>query len=97
MGENIQIDTQFREERLTLHHWTAQEGGRHVLIYDQVWRKAKHVPVTLLVRPPAQTERHEEEPGVLQQSHLIIQVQVPEPCREEQKLQSLRQTTPGSG
>lgn len=96
MEENIQITTQFREERLTPDRYTAQEGGLYVLIYDQVWCKAKHVPVTLLVRPPAQTERHEEEPGVLQQSHLIIQVQVPESCGEEQKLQSMRQTTPGS-
>lgn len=49
-----------------------------LLIYDQVWCKAKHLAVTLLARPPAQTERHEEKPGALQQSHLIIQVQIPE-------------------
>lgn len=96
MEGNIHINTQLREERLTLDHYTGQEGGLYVLIYDQVWGKAKHVPVTLLVRPPAQTERHEEEPGVLQQSHLIIQVQVPESCGEEQKRQAMRQTTAGS-
>lgn len=50
----------------------------YILVYDEVWCKAKHVAVTLLVRPPAQTKRHEEKPGALQQSHLIIQVQVPE-------------------
>lgn len=50
----------------------------YILVYDKVWCEAKHVAVTLLVRPPAQTKRHEEKPGVLQQSHLIVQVQVPE-------------------
>lgn len=96
MEENVQIKTEFREERVTLDQETAQGGGLYVLVYDQVGCKAKHVHVTLLVGPPAQTERHEEEPGVLQQSHLIIQVQVPESCGEEQKLRSMRQMTPGS-
>lgn len=50
----------------------------YILVYDKVWCEAKHAAVTLLVRPPAQTKRHEEKPGVLQQSHLIVQVQVPE-------------------
>lgn len=50
----------------------------YVLVYDEVWREAQHVAVALLVRPPAKTERHEEEPGALQQSHLVVQVQVPE-------------------
>lgn len=78
MEENTQLKAQFRVERHPLGHCAAKPGGVDVLVYNQVWCKAKHVAVTLLVRPPAQTERHEEEPGVLQQSHLIIQVQVPE-------------------
>lgn len=78
MEENIRINAQFTEERHTLDHIPAQESGLYVLVYDQVWCKAKHVAVALLVRPPAQTKRHEEKPGVLQESHLIIQVQVPE-------------------
>lgn len=49
-----------------------------LLVDDEVWCKAKHVAVALLVRSPAQTERHEEEPGALQQSHLVVQMQVPE-------------------
>ncbi len=49
----------------------------YVLVNDKIWCKAEHVAVALLVGPPAQTKRHEEEPGALQQSHLVVQVQVP--------------------
>lgn len=56
-----------------------------LLIDDEVWCEAEHVAVALLVRPPAQAERHEEEPGALQQGHLIIQVQVPETWRDGKK------------
>lgn len=49
-----------------------------ILIDYEVWCEAEHVAVALLIRPPAQTEGHEEEPGTLQQGHLIVQVQVPE-------------------
>lgn len=49
----------------------------YILVDDKVRRKAEHVAVALLVRSPAQAERHEEEPGALQQSHLVVQVQVP--------------------
>lgn len=46
----------------------------YVLIDDQVWCEAQHVAIALLVRPPAQAEGHEEEPGALQQGHLVIQM-----------------------
>lgn len=56
----------------------AAVGKRYVLVDDHVRRKAEHVAVALLVGPPAQAEAHEEEPGALQQGHLVVQVQVPE-------------------
>ena len=49
-----------------------------ILVDDEVWGKAEHVAVALLVRSPAQTKGHEEKPGALQQGHLVIEVQVPE-------------------
>lgn len=49
-----------------------------VLIDDEIWSETQHSSITLLVRSPAQTEGHEEEPRALQQRHLIIQVQISE-------------------
>lgn len=51
---------------------------QYILVDDEVGCEAEHVAIALLVRPPAQTERHDEKPGALQQCHLVIQVQVPE-------------------
>lgn len=56
--------------------------GQHILVDDEVWCEAEHVAVALLVRSPSQAEGHEEEPGALQQSHLVVQVQVPKTCGE---------------
>lgn len=61
---------------------------RYVLVDHQVWGEAQHVAVTLLVRSPAQTKRHEEEPGGLEQSHLIVQVKVPETYRQKRRRHS---------
>ena len=52
----------------------------YVLVDDEVGREAEHVSAALLVGPPSQAEGHEEEPRALQQSHLVVQVQVPEAC-----------------
>lgn len=51
---------------------------RHILINHKIWCEAQHVSVTLLVGSPAEPEGHEEEPGTLQESHLIIKVKVSE-------------------
>jgi len=48
------------------------------LIDDEIWSETQHASITLLVGSPAQAEGHEEEPGALQQCHLVIQVQVSE-------------------
>lgn len=40
----------------------AEQPLNYVLIHDEVRSKAQHVAVALLVRPPAQTESHEEKP-----------------------------------
>ena len=61
-----------------------REGGEgDVLVDDQVGGEAEHSSVTLLVGAPAQTEGHEEQPGALQQGHLVVQVKVPETCARE--------------
>lgn len=42
------------------------------LVDDEVRGEAQHGAVALLVRPPAQAEGHEEEPGALEQRHLVV-------------------------
>lgn len=48
------------------------------LVHDQVRGEAQYGPVALLVRAPAEAKGHEEEPGALQQGHLVVQVKVAE-------------------
>lgn len=43
---------------------------------DEIGGEAEHAAVTLLIGSPTKTEGHEEEPGALQQRHLVINVQV---------------------
>lgn len=64
---------------------------RYILVDDEVWGEAEHAAVALLVRPPAETEGHEEEPGALQQRHLVVQVQVTEAC--EGQIEHVRHVT----
>lgn len=59
----------------TFQLWVVKLGS---LIDDEVWSETQHASITLLVGSPAQAEGHEEEPGALQQRHLVIQVQVSE-------------------
>lgn len=58
-------------------------GSSYSLVNDQVWSKAQQVAIGLLVGPPAQSKSHQEHPGVLQQGHLVIQVQIPETWRNK--------------
>lgn len=48
------------------------------LVDDEVGGEAQHGAVALFVRPPAQAEGHEEEPGALKQRHLVVQMEAPE-------------------
>lgn len=48
------------------------------LVDNEVGGEAQHGAVALLVRSPAQAEGHEEEPGALEQRHLVVQVEAPE-------------------
>lgn len=50
----------------------------YALIYDEIWGKAEQSAVTLFIGPPTEAEGHQEEPGALQQCHLVIKVQVTE-------------------
>lgn len=51
------------------------------LVDDQVRSEAEHAAVALFIRAPTKTKGHEEEPGALQQSHLVIQIKVAETCK----------------
>lgn len=65
----------------------------YALVDDEVGGEAEHAAVTLLVRPPPETEGHEEEPRALQQRHLVIQVQVTEAWTSQTKKTHNNQNT----
>lgn len=59
------------------------------LVDDEVGGETQHGAVALLVRPPAQAEGHEEQPGALEQRHLVVQVEAPEAWETEGTLSLL--------
>lgn len=68
LGAQIGIKT--RNELLNL--------TSYILVEHEIWGKVEHPPVDVLVRPPSQGEHHHPHPGLLNDRHLVVHVEISE-------------------